>query len=85
MSSKNGKSENIYFQGRIKEIEQDIIKFQLNLARSTNQSESLQKIISTLLLHGKLTQSQIKKLAILSKSTISTGLLNLLELILPGQ
>ncbi len=80
MSSKNGKSENIYFEGRIKEIEQEIVEFQLDLARSNNQSESLQKIISTLLLHGKLTQSQIKKLAILSKSTISTGLINLLNI-----
>lgn len=80
MSSINGKSENLYFQGRIKEIEQEIVEFQLNLARSNNQSESLQKILSTLLLHGKLTQSQIKKLAILSKSTISTGLLNLLNI-----
>ena len=80
MSSKNGKSENIHFKGRIKEIEQEIVEFQLNLARSQNQSESLQRIISALLLHGKLTQSQIKKLVILSKSTISTGLLNLLNL-----
>ena len=71
---------NLFFEGRIKEIEQEIINFQLELARSNSQSESLQKIISSLLLHGKLTQSQIKKLVNLSKSTVSTGLLNLVNL-----
>lgn len=85
MSKNNGKSENkskdtLFYEGRIKEIELELIDYQLDLARSHSQSESLQKIITSLLLHGKLTQSQIKKLAILSKSTISTGLSNLMNI-----
>ena len=72
--------DNFLFEGRIKEIEQELIDFQLNLASSSSQSESLQKIISSLVIHGKLTQSQIKKLAGLSKSTISTGLSNLMNI-----
>lgn len=85
MSKKNEKQEarsdeNLLFEGRIREIEQEIVNFQLELARSNFQSETLQKIISALLIHGKLTQSQIKQLANISKSTISTGLLNLVNL-----
>ncbi|MCP4761371.1 MAG: helix-turn-helix transcriptional regulator [archaeon] len=72
--------EDIFFEGRIKEIEQELINYQLELAKTNSQSESLQKIITTLIFHGELTQSQIKKLAILSKSTISTSLANLLNL-----
>ena len=72
--------DNFLFEGRIKEIEQEIIDFQLNLASFSSQSESLQKIISSLVIHGKLTQSQIKKLVSLSKSTISTGLSNLMNI-----
>ena len=75
------KSEgNLFFEGRIKDIEQEITNYQLEFARSNSQSESLQKILTTLLLHGKLTQSQIKKIVQLSKSTISTSLLNLFNL-----
>ena len=75
------KSDNtLFFEGRIKEIEKELVDFQLELTKSNSQSESLQKIISVLLFHGKLTQTQIKKLAMLSKSTISTGLLNLVNI-----
>lgn len=78
--SENKSEETPFYTGRIKEIEQEIINYQLELARSNSQSESLQKIITALLLHDELTQSQIKKLAMLSKSTISTGLSNLMNL-----
>ena len=78
--SEKASENNLFFEGRIRDIEQEIINFQLNIANSTSQSDSLQKIISYLLFHEKLTQSQIKKLASLSKSTISTGLLNLMNI-----
>ena len=78
--SENKSKENLFYTGKIKKIEQEIINYHLELAGSNSQSESLQKIITALLLHGELTQSQIKKLAKLSKSTISTSLSILMNL-----
>ena len=75
------KSEtNLVFKGRIKEIEQELLKYQLDLARFRSQSISLQKIIFVLTMHRELTQTQIHHLTKLSKSTISTGLSNLINI-----
>jgi DNA-binding transcriptional regulator GbsR (MarR family) len=79
-SEKNYSDEKIFFEGRMQEIEHDIIQFHIDLAKSNQVSESIEKIIAILLLHGRLTQTQIKKLVNLSKSTISTGLTNLVSI-----
>ncbi len=78
--NKKNSDESFLYTGRIREIEVEIVRFQLDLARSNSQSETLQKILSSLLLHQKLTQSQIKVITNLSKSTISTGLSNLMNI-----
>ena len=72
--------ETLLYKGRIKEIEQEIKNYYLEIAGSNSQSITMQKIITALLLHGEVTQSQIKKLTKLSKSTISTGLSILMNL-----
>ena len=71
---------NLDFKGRIKEIEQELLKYQLDLARFSSQSIPLQKIIFSLIMHRRLTQTQLHYLTHLSKSTISTGLSNLINI-----
>lgn len=73
------KEENLIFEGKLREYENIIIDYYVERAIFTGQSNTLSIIIGYLSIHGKLTQTQLKKLTGFSKSTISTGISNLIN------
>ncbi|MFX0072380.1 MAG: hypothetical protein ACFFAO_14945 [Candidatus Hermodarchaeota archaeon] len=75
--SKN--TENLFFEGKLRDYENTIIEYYKERADFTGQSNTLSTIIGYLSIHGRLTQTQLKKLTGFSKSTISTGLSNLIN------
>ena len=74
------KKDTLIFEGKLKDIEKKIIDYYKERANFTGQSDTLSTIIGYLSIHGDLTQSQLKMLTNYSKSTISTGLSNLLNI-----
>lgn len=68
------------FDERLREFEHTLLEYYLEKADFSAQSETLAKLFAYLSIYGELTQSQLKKLTHFSKSTISTGLANLINI-----
>ncbi len=73
------RSEKLFFEGKLREYEKKIIDYYMERVTISGQSETLASIIGYLSIYGGLTQTQLKKLTGFSKSTISTGLSNLIN------
>lgn len=67
------------FEGKLNEYVQILLDYYLELTSFSSISSTLGKILGYLSIYGKLTQSQLKMLTGYSKSTISTGLANLIN------
>ncbi len=66
--------EDFQFEGTIQEIEKELIKIIVDLGSNSPLSPKLTEILGYLLLHGELTQAQLKKLTGFSIGTISSHL-----------
>ncbi|TFG20976.1 MAG: hypothetical protein EU533_05730 [Promethearchaeota archaeon] len=61
------------FEGKILEYKNELMNFFIEVNTSRGQTLTLCKIIGNLLIHGNLTQKQLKKLTNLSTGSISTN------------
>ncbi|MBD3198305.1 MAG: hypothetical protein GF317_24865 [Candidatus Lokiarchaeota archaeon] len=68
------------FDERLWEFEQTLLEYYLEKADFSAQSETLAKLFAYLSIYGELTQTQLKMLTNFSKSTVSTGLANLINI-----
>ncbi|MBD3255299.1 MAG: hypothetical protein GF383_09415 [Candidatus Lokiarchaeota archaeon] len=73
------KKDEVLINNRLKEYQNVIIDYFIERANFSGQSDTLASIIGYLTIYGTLTQSQLQKLTKFSKSTISTGLSNLIN------
>ncbi|MBN1800657.1 MAG: MarR family transcriptional regulator [Candidatus Lokiarchaeota archaeon] len=74
----NSRNEFIIDQ-KLRKYEELILKYYTQRAEYNLQSRTLATMIGFLSIYGSLTQTQLKKLTKFSKSTISTGLSNLIN------
>jgi DNA-binding transcriptional regulator GbsR (MarR family) len=74
------KNEISFFHKTLQKFEKTLLDYYLEKADFSVQSESLSKIFAFISIYGTLTQTQLKKLTGFSKSTISTGLANLINI-----
>ncbi|MCP4762416.1 MAG: MarR family transcriptional regulator, partial [archaeon] len=74
------KSNSHIFEGRILEFERVLLDYYIGIADRNQQSKKVAVISAYLSIHGQLTQGQLKKLTKFSISTISTNLMNLINL-----
>ena len=65
---------------KLRHYEQQIIHYYIERANFGGQSDTLASLIGYLSIYGELSQSDLKRLTGFSKSTISTGLSNLLNI-----
>jgi len=75
---KSIKKKSHVFEGRILEFEKILVEYYLHNALSTPESKKIVLIRAYLIIHGQLTQRQLKELTKSSISTISTNLTNLI-------
>ncbi|MFX0048560.1 MAG: hypothetical protein ACFE8G_10390 [Candidatus Hermodarchaeota archaeon] len=68
------------FKGKIKDFEKTLIKFFVDIGKNKDTPAKVQKILGYLIIHNKLSQSNLKELTGYSIGTISTTLGNLVEL-----
>ncbi|UYP45954.1 hypothetical protein NEF87_002239 [Candidatus Lokiarchaeum ossiferum] len=68
------------YEGKFKEIEQEIVQFYKNYANNLGRNLKLSVIYAYLVIYDSLTQKQLKKLTKYSYSTISTGLAHLVQM-----
>ena len=73
--------EDYKFEGIIQDLEKKLIKFMINLVKTTSPlSPKLTEILGYLLLHGELTQAQLVELTGFSIGTISSNLNQMISL-----
>ena len=68
------------FRGKIKEYEKTLIKFFVDIGKNKDTPAKVQEILGYLIIHDKLSQSNLKELTGFSTGTISTTLGNLVKL-----
>jgi len=72
--------EEFQFEGIIQEIEKELIKIIVDMGSNSPLSPKLTEILGYLLLHGELTQAQLKELTGFSIGTISSNLNQMISL-----
>lgn len=75
----NNKMEHI-FRGKIKDYEGQLIDFFMDIGESKRQTKTISIISGYLMIHGKLTQEQLKELTGFSLASISINLNALISL-----
>lgn len=73
------REEKFIIEGKLRDYEKIIITYYIERANFTGQSGTLATLIGYLSIYRSLTQAQLKELTGFSKSTISTGLSNLVN------
>lgn len=73
------REEKFIIEGKLRDYEKIIITYYIERANFTGQSDTLATLIGYLSIYRSLTQAQLKELTGFSKSTISTGLSNLVN------
>ena len=68
------------FDGKIKEIEQELIQFYIDYASNLGRNLKISTIFAYIAIHDELTQKQLKNSTQFSYSTISTGLAHLVQI-----
>lgn len=74
------KAEPFRFDGKMAEFEKTLLDYHLERAKFNHQSETLATLFAYLSIYEQLTQTQLRELTGYSKSTISTGLANLINI-----
>lgn len=80
MNSNETQESDFKFKGKIKEYEKTLIKFFIDIGKNKDTPAKVQEILGYLIIHNKLSQSNLKELTDYSTGTISTTLSNLIEL-----
>ena len=80
MNSNLGKDQDFKFKGKIKEYEKSLIKFFIDIGKNKDTPAKIQEILGYLIIHDKLSQSNLKELTGYSTGTISITLGKLVEL-----
>ena len=80
MNSNETKNYDFRFKGKIKDYEKTIIKFLIDIGKNKDTPAKVQEILGYLIIHDKLSQSNLKELTDYSTGTICTTLGNLVEL-----
>jgi DNA-binding transcriptional regulator GbsR (MarR family) len=80
MNSNQPQDYDFKFKGKIREYEKTLIKFFVDIGKNKDTPAKVQEILGYLIIHDKLSQSNLKELTGYSSGTISTTLGNLLEL-----
>ncbi len=73
------KTEDLIFEGRIKEFEQIFLEYVMATGVAKSTSPKMQLIIGYLAIHGRLTQKQLRDLTGLSAGAISKNLRKFLQ------
>jgi len=90
MSTKKKLDQSHIFEGKIREYEDKLIEFFLEIGKHRGQTPTLTRILGYLMIHGRLTQKQLKQLTGLSVGSISTNFAVMMSLgviekkIIPG-
>ena len=80
MNSNEAQDYDFQFRGKIKDYEKTLIKFFIDIGKNKDTPAKVQEILGYLIIHNKLSQSNLKELTGYSTGTISTTLGNLIEL-----
>jgi len=80
MNSNQAPDHTIRFRGKIKDYEKTLIKFFIDIGKNKDTPAKIQEILGYLIIHDKLSQSNLKELTGYSSGTISVVLGNLVEL-----
>ncbi|NVM46325.1 MAG: MarR family transcriptional regulator [Candidatus Lokiarchaeota archaeon] len=80
MNSNQAPDYDFRFRGKIKDYEKTLIKFFIDIGKNKDTPAKIQEILGYLIIHDKLSQSNLKELTGYSSGTISATLGNLVEL-----
>jgi len=80
MTLRNKAIQPYIFEGRIREFEEELIKFSLEIGKQRGQNPTITKILTYLLIHEQLTQKQLRYLTNCSIGSISTHLAALISI-----
>ncbi len=80
MNSDEAQNYDFRFKGKIRDYEKTLIKFFLDIGKNKDTPAKIQEILGYLIIHDKLSQSNLKELTGYSTGTISTTLGSLIEL-----
>jgi len=80
MNSNEAQDYDFRFKGKIKDYEKTLIKFFIDIGKNKDTPAKVTRILGYLIIHNKLSQSNLKELTGYSMGTISTTLGNLIEL-----
>ena len=80
MNSSKPSDYDFRYKGKVKEYEKSLIKFFKDIGKNKDTPSKVQEILGYLIIHDKLSQSNLKELTGFSSGTISTTLGNLVKL-----
>jgi DNA-binding transcriptional regulator GbsR (MarR family) len=80
MNSNEAQKYDFRFKGKIRDYEKTLIKFFIDIGKNKDTPAKIQEILGYLIIHDKLSQSNLKELTGYSTGTISTTLGSLIEL-----
>ena len=80
MNSNLTQDQDFRFKGKIKDYEKTLIKFFIDIGNNKDTPQKVQEILGYLIIHNKLTQSNLKELTGYSTGNISSTLSNLIKL-----
>jgi len=80
MNSNHTQDYDFKFKGKIRDYEKTLIKFFIDIGKNKDTPAKVQEILGYLIIHDKLSQSNLKELTGYSTGTISTTLGNLIAL-----
>jgi DNA-binding transcriptional regulator GbsR (MarR family) len=80
MTSNEAQDYDFRFKGKIKDYEKTLIRFFIDIGKNKDTPAKVQEILGYLIIHNKLSQSNLKELTGYSTGTISTTLGNLVKL-----
>ena len=80
MNSNQTQDYDFRFKGKIRDYEKTLIKFFVDIGKNKDTPAKVQEILGYLIIHNKLSQSNLQELTGYSTGTISTTLGNLIAL-----
>lgn len=80
MNSNQSSDYDYRYKGKIKDYEKTLINFFIDIGKNKDTPAKVQEILGYLIIHNKLSQSNLKELTGYSTGTISTTLGNLIKL-----
>ena len=80
MNSNQAQDYDFRYKGKIRDYEKTLIRFFIDIGKNKDTPSKVQEILGYLIIHNKMSQSNLKELTGYSTGTISTTLGNLIEL-----